>query len=213
MNDPMMHMTVMPGWLRTVFAVAMCGVLAVHLWHARTMAGQRRWWHVGHCFMAAGMVVMYAVPLMTMPALQGAGAALFAALTASSAVATSALRRSEGVLNPLWVASGLDMLAMTYMLLPHGARVGAITGVFVVYLLVQTVAWAFGLWDRAPAFRSPAPTVLDVPPEGRLAGTGTNGALRTGTTVAVGLTAHSTPAVRTSLALMTAAMATMLAAM
>lgn len=214
----MSHMTVLPGWLRAVLAVVLFGVFVVHLWHSATMPGQRRWWHVGHTLMAAGMALMYAVPMMTVPTLRDGMAVVFAAMTVVSTGTALLLRRREGVLNPLWTASALDMLAMTYMLLPHSARIGVVTTVFVLYLAVQTVAWAFGLWDRAPALRpaadrtshapaldTPGATVLDVPPEQPGRDSSDGGPL--------GLTAHSTPAVRVSLGAMAASMAVMLVAM
>lgn len=204
-----MNMTLLPDRLRVVLAVVLCGVLVVHLWHARTMTGQRRWWHLGHTAMAAGMALMYAVPMMGLPALQGGVAALFAASTVVSAGAAVLLRREEGVLNPLWVASALDMLAMTYMLLPHGTRLGAVTAVFVLYLTVQAVAWLLGLWDRIPVVRTavlPGRAATALAP-GSLADGPAGGVMATAGSV--GLTAHSTPVVRASLAVMAASMAGM----
>lgn len=194
-------MPLLPSWLRLAWTAVLCGVLVLHLVHAWAMPGQRRWWHAGHTVMAAGMVVMYLLPHLTR---QVPGAALFAVLTASSAGAAIVFRYREGVLNPLWVASAVDMLAMTYMLLPAAVRPAWLTGVFVTYLTVQVGMWALGLWDRTPAFHRSGgaePAVLDVPPS------------NAAPTAVVGLRAHSTPTVRLSLAAMTASMAYMLVAM
>lgn len=197
----MMSMPLLPSWLRLVWAAALCAVLVLHLVHAWAMTGQRRWWHAGHTLMAAGMTLMYLLPAMTHRPLYTAGTVLFAALTVTLAGATAAFRHREGVLNPLWVTSAADMLVMGYMMLPATARPGWLTSVLVGYLTIQVVVWALGLWDRAPAFRSPAPAVLDVP-----ANTSGAGGVAT-------MTAHSAPTVRISLAVMAASMAYMLVAM
>lgn len=198
-----MSMPLLPEWLRAAWVVALCGVTALHLWHAWSMHGQRRLWHAGHTVMAVGMALMYLLPAMSHPTLYEGGRTVFGALTVLLVVSTVLLRRREGLFNPLWVAAAVDMLVMTYMLLPAGTRPVALTGVFVLYLGAQAVAWALGLWDRAPAYRSTAPTPAGGPGTPSAGGTGAG----------VGLVAHSTAAVRVSLAVMAVSMAYMLAIM
>jgi hypothetical protein len=46
--DSMMNMPLLPVWVRAVWAVALVAVALVHAWHARSMSGQPRWWHIVH---------------------------------------------------------------------------------------------------------------------------------------------------------------------
>lgn len=191
MSDPWL-----PGWLRVVWAVLLVTVAALHLGHVVVMSGQRRCWHAAHTAMAAGMAVMYLLPRMGHLGLYRAGLVLFVVAALALVVVTAESRRREGVVNPLWVASTLDMVIMVYMLLP--SRLAALTGLFVVYLAGQTVAWALGLWSRVPLL-SPVP----------VGGRGVAGSR----SVAVGLTAASSAVVLGTLAVMSAGMAYMLVAM
>ncbi|MEU7401887.1 DUF5134 domain-containing protein [Streptomyces sp. NPDC044948] len=192
----MTTMPLMPGWARALWAVALAGVVLVHVRHAWVLPGQRRWWHVGHTVMALGMAAMYLLPRMAHSGLYVAGVMLFTAVTVTEAAATVWHRRREGVLNPLWVSSTTDKLAMTYMLLSPAVRPAVLAYAFVVYAAGQALAWGLALWDRAPVLRQPAPAAASA----------------FGRPVArVGLGAHSTPVTRTSLAVMAAGMAYMLA--
>ena len=203
-----MEMPFLPEWLRVVWALLMLAAVVAHAAHVRTMSGQRQWWHVSHTAMAAGMTLMYLVPMMSAPTTYRVGMVLFASGTLAMAAVTVWLRRREGVLNPLWIASGVDMLAMTYMLLPMGSHVAAVSYVFVVYLVASALAWTGGLWKRAPAFRQPLAV-----------GAGAGGEQVTtteapsGNGAAVGLTADCTADVPVTLAVMAAGMAYMLAVM
>ncbi|HVV11998.1 MAG TPA: DUF5134 domain-containing protein [Amycolatopsis sp.] len=194
-----MRNPLLPEWLRLVWAVLLVVVAFAHLRHVVTMRGQRRWWHIGHTLMAAGMAAMYLLPRMDHQALYRSGLALYVVVAVALAATTAAHWRREAVVNPLWVASTLDVVVMVYMLLP--VRTPTVSGVFVVYLAGQAVAWALGLWSRVPALRP-------VPADGT-AGTEPGGSA----TVAVGLTAHSSPIVLSTLAVMAASMAYMLIAM
>jgi hypothetical protein len=216
---PAMSMPLLPQWLRIVWAVALAGVLLVHVWHAWSVPGQPRWWHIGHIIMALGMMGMYLVG-MAHTGLSRAGVVLFAVMTAALATTAVVFRRRERVLNPLWVASAVDTLAMTYMLLPPAAQPTGVRWVFIAYLACQTLAWALGLWDRVPVFQ-PAPSALGpVPATRATATTGRVQAVATAMAIpaqsgdrVLGLTAHCTPAIRVSLAVMAASMAYMLAVM
>jgi hypothetical protein len=87
---------------------------------------------------------------------------------------------------------------MAYLLLP--ARESVLTAVFVAYLVAQMVAWALGLWSRVPVLAA-------VPVEGTSAG-GSEAR-----SAVVELTAHTSPVVLATLAVMAASMAYMLTAM
>jgi hypothetical protein len=55
-----MHtMSMLPGWVRLVWVIALAVAAAVHIWHSATMTGQPRWWHGAHTLMALGMIAMY----------------------------------------------------------------------------------------------------------------------------------------------------------
>lgn len=193
-----MSMPLLPDWMSFAWAAVLAGVLAVHAWHAWSMRAQCRWWHLGHTAMAAGMLAMYLDPDMANPVLHRVDPVVFALVAVAEAGAAVVFRRREGVLNPLWASAAVDGLIMAYMLVfPMDGPV-LVTCVLVAYLAVQVVAWAFGLWGRAPALRSAV-----------AAGT----APGTARSVAgVGLLADSAPSVRASLAAMAAGMAYMLLA-
>lgn len=212
-----MSMPLLPQWLRIMWAVALAGVALLHVWHVWSIPGQPRWWHGGHIIMALGMMGMYLLG-MSHPSLYWVGVVLFAVLTVALGTTAVVFRRREGVLNLLWVASGVDMLAMTYMLLPLAAQPADVSWVFVTYLACQMLAWTLGLWDRAPMLQpAAAASVASAPATTPTSRVGQ--ALRPAPTVpgsgdrVVGLTAHCTPAIRVSLAVMAASMAYMLAVM
>ncbi|MGH3827111.1 MAG: DUF5134 domain-containing protein [Pseudonocardiaceae bacterium] len=210
-----MSMPLLPQWLRVVWALALAGVVLVHVSHAWFLPGQGRWWHTGHIIMALGMIGMYLLG-MTHPGLSWAGVALFGVLTLALATTAVVCGRREAALNPLWVVSAVDMLAMTYMLLPPATRPTVVNWVFVAYLACQVLAWALGLWDQVPALQ-PAPAALGSVPVTTPATERVHSAppatvipAHSGDRV-LGLTAHCTPAIRVSLAVMAASMAYMLA--
>jgi Domain of unknown function (DUF5134) len=206
--DSMMNMSLLPVWVRAAWAVALVAVALVHVWHARSMAGQPRWWHIAHVLMSVGMLAMYAD--MHQRGLSWLIAVVFAAAAVALAVTIGALRGRERRLNPLWVATTIDMLAMVYMgviMLPSVRGPATLTWAFVVYLTGQTLAWAGGLWDRVPALR-PAAAGAAV----RVGGECSN-APAAPTRPTVGLTAHVSIDIRISLAAMAASMAYMLAAL
>ena len=230
MHDEMASMItpLLPLWLRLAWIIALGAIVVTHVGHAVAMPGQRRWWHLGHTAMAAGMALMYLLPRMQHPDLYPAGLVLFALVTLAEATATTVLRRREGVLNPLWMLATLDMLAMTYMLLPPPTRPTWLTTAVVLYLAAQALVWSLGGWDRLPVFRrgSPrrTPTATRVSPNAEPDSVQhpgpapptpltTDPAPENATGPVVGLTAHSTVAVRLTLAVMTASMAYMLAVM
>ncbi|ASU81359.1 DUF5134 domain-containing protein [Actinopolyspora erythraea] len=219
-----MDMPLLPMWLRTVWIVGLCAVVVVHVGHLVALSGQHRAWHAGHTVMATGMALMYLLPRMQHPELYRAGLVLFALVALAQAVTTVALRAREGAVNPLWLLSTVDMLAMVYMLLPPATRPDWLNWVFVVYLACQAVAYGLGTWDRLPVFTSRAPTSV-------AAGAATAAPEHTrdhehtvtpltaepapdpAAGPVVGLVAHSSLGVRVTLAVMAASMAYMLAVM
>lgn len=205
---PSMASSMLPEWLRLAWAALLGVVVVVHIGHAVAMSEQRRWWHVGHTIMAAGMALMYLLPGMRYPALHQAGLVLFALLSVGFAAAVVILRRREGILNPLWVASALDLAAMTYMFAPPSSWLVPSTYALVFYLGVQAVAWAVGWWSRVPIVSPVAPLAADAVSAG-----GGEVVPADDRAEAVGLRATSSPSVRATLAVMAASMAYMLAAM
>lgn len=212
-----MSMPLLPQWLRIVWALALAGVVGLHTGHAWTRPGQGRWWHTGHIIMALGMIGMYLLG-MTYPGLSRAGVVLFAVLTLAVAATAVVVGRREAVLNPLWVASAVDTLVMTYMLLPAAARPAGVSWVLVGYLACQVLAWALGLWDHvavlqpAPAASAPMPVTTPATEQVHAPAPATTNPARSRNRV-LGLTAHCTPGIRVSLAVMAASMAYMLAVM
>src|SRR5699024_3125867 len=157
---------------------------------------------------ALGMAAMYLLPTMSHPGFGRLGLATFAVVSIAVLGATVLHWRREAVVNPLWLATTVDMLAMTYMFLPMSNWIPVITGVLVGYLCLQTIAWATNLWARVPLYAgntttSGTPAVTDGP------GTANSRAF----TSRVGLTAITDGSVRATLAIMAAGMAYMLLAM
>lgn len=224
MPMPTMHMSMplLPLWLQILWSAALLAVVVLHIWHAWHRPGQHRLWHGGHTIMAAGMIWMYlAMPTMGHPSQARAALVLFAVLTAALVVIALVWWRREHVLNPLWIASAADMLAMTYMLIPAMARPAALTWIVVAYLGLQALAWAIGAWARLPLYRpspgepgvsQPAPTTpVSEPPHAPHA-TVTAPAIQAATAARTGLSGRITLDVRITLAIMAASMAYMLAA-
>jgi hypothetical protein len=204
--DSMMNMSLLPVWVRAAWAVALVAVALVHVWHARSMSGQPRWWHIVHVLMSVGMFAMYAD--IHQRGLNWLIAVVFAAAVVALAVTIGVLRGRKRSLNPLWVATTIDMLAMVYMgviMLPSVRGPATLTWVFVVYLAGQTLAWAGGLWDRVPALRPAAAPV-------GVGGESSNASVAP-MRPTVGLTAHVSIDIHISLAAMAASMAYMLAAL
>lgn len=210
-------MPLLPDWLRVVWIVALGVVIVTHVWHAYSRPGQHRWWHAGHIFMAAGMVVMYVPGSMTEPGLSAVGVVLFGGVALTTAVATVVLRRREGALNPLWVVAVVDTLVMAYMWLPAAIRPSLLDYALAAYLGCQLLAWALGLWERDPAIARPPVPAATAPTMAR-AGSGRPTVVRpsaplTYPSAAVGLIAERAPVVRASLAVMAASMSYMLIVM
>lgn len=211
-------MPLLPFWLRVVWVIALAAVALVHLWHVWSMSGQPRWWHGGHALMAVAMMGMYLGDRLTYSSLYLAGAVLFGVVAVLTAAAAVVLRTREGVLNPLWVASAVEMAAMAYMLLPTTVRLSGLTLVLVVYLAGQTLAWILGLWGQVrvlqPVSAVPPPALApSLAPAGAGSAPPTVAASTTSPPRVVGLPVDCAPAIRISLAVMVAAMAYMLAIM
>lgn len=206
MEHMTMSMPLLPDWAQWAWTAVFLGIAVVHVWHAWSMRGQPRWWHLGHTIMAVGMLVMYALPSMNYPGTYRAGLVLFLLVAAAEAAAAIVLRRREGTLNPLWACAVLDKLVMVHMLAfpMHGPVL--LTSALVVYLGLQVLAWSLDLWSRVAVVRpATSEASVAVPAGGPAVAASTQ---RPG----LGLTADGTPAVRISLALMAAGMGHMLVA-
>jgi hypothetical protein len=214
----MMSAGLLPSWLRIVWAAALAGVVVVHAWHALLMPGQRRWWHLTHIVMAVGMALMYLLPRIPYAALYSAGLGLFAVIALVVVTATVVARSREGAVNPIWVATALDYLAMTYMLINPGLRPDWLSYLFVAYLASEIVAWCARLFDRLPVFSHPAVGVAPGGP-GPVKAVEQNPSRRgpvllsAHATPGSGTAGHSDLSVGITLAVMAASMAYMLAVM
>ncbi len=206
----------LPDWLRVIWVVALGVVIVTHLWHAYCRPGQHRWWHAGHIFMAAGMVVMYLPGAMAVPGLFQGGVVLFGGVAVAIAAATAVLRRREGALNPLWLVAAMDELIMAYMWLPAAIRPALLNYALATYLGCQMLAWVLGWWERDPVTARPPvpaaaePTMVRAAP-GRLAASPSAPLARP--PAAVGLIAERAVVIRASLAVMAASMSYMLIVM
>lgn len=198
----------LPGWLRLTWAVLLGAVVIVHIGHAIGVNGQHRWWHVGHTLMAAGMALMYLLPRMAHPGLYEAGLVAFLLLAVAMAAVVALVWRREDVLNPLWVAAAVDLMAMTYMFVPTTSRPAQVTFLLMLYLGSQAVAWLMGLWNRVPNL-SPEPFRVS---DAASANVGEVDSVQRPER-AVGLQATASLSVRSTLAVMAASMAYMLAVM
>ncbi len=188
MPMPTTMLTLLPGWVRVLWIVALAVVAVLHIWHGATTPAQPRWWHGAHTAMALGMIGMYAADPMRQRGLYDVLEVLFAVVAVALVVTAVVVRRRERVLNPLWVVTAVDSAAMSYMaavMLSPSAVPAAVTWVVVAYLAFDTLAWLLDLWGRALASRDRS----------------------------VGLSGHNTLDIRLSLAVMAASMAYMLAAM
>lgn len=209
-----MAMPLLPQWLSVVWILVLLGVVGLHVWHCYTREGQHRWWHLAHTVMALGMIGMYLLPVMAEPELAEAGLRFFGTGAVLLLAVTVLLGRHEGRLNPLWLASALDMVAMAYMFLPGSLRPAGLTWIVVGYLTCEIGAWLANLWAAprlgvaAPQAR-PAAATPGVPATPAAPGAATAVASRR----ELGLSECSALDVRASLALMAASMAYMLAAM
>lgn len=224
MHDHAMSMTLLPTWLGVVLGIVSLLVVVPHIRHVAATVGQHRWWHVGHIVMAIGMARMYLFG-MGPPAVDGISGGLFIAITFIVLVAAVWCRLREGVVNPLWVATALDMAAMAYMHAPASLRPTPVTGVIIVYLVAQAVMWASGAWGRVPVFAIlPEPVPADAVPRFTAdtewsAGSAASGVPSGsgGVTVAPrprpGLSGRKDRGVRFTLTIMSLAMAYMLLAM
>src|SRR5699024_2168037 len=202
----MLSMPLLPPWLTVAWSLALMAVVAIHVHHCRMMTGQVRWWHLMHTAMGIGMVAMYVLPVMSDPILAWGGLGIFAALTAALLLTTIVQFRREGALNPLWLATSIDMAAMTYMFLPMNAQPLLLTWVVIAYLATHTLIWLCDVWARANIF-----TLADSPGEPPLPGGSA------GTAVvqrrSLGLSGKVDLSVRITLAVMAASMGYMLLAM
>lgn len=210
-------MTLLPGWLGITLGIVSLLVVGPHIRHIVTTAGQHRWWHVGHTVMAVGMVQMYLLG-MGNDLVNTIGLTVFALITVIMVVTTVRFWVFEGKMNPLWIATAVDMAAMAYMYAPAGMRPAVVTWLFVVYLVGHAVTWATGAWGRMPVFAVESTVAHAEPVLSSSGSSGTAVASGDGTAAMVarpslGLSGRKDRGVRVTLAVMALLMAYMLAAM
>lgn len=215
-------MALLPTWLGVVLGIMSLLVIVPHITHVLATTGQHRWWHIAHIVMAIGMAQMFLFG-MANPFINGTFAGLFVAITCLLLATTAWSRAREGTVNPLWIATAVDIAAMAYMYAPASARPGPVTWLLIVYLVAQAVAWASGAWGKVPTFAleaSPSAAGSGDDPGWRIDADRTacpEGSGPIGVAVAprprLGLSGRKDPGVRATLAFMALAMAYMLLAM
>ena len=132
---------ILPNWLAVIWMLVFFVIIATHARHVLESAGQRRWWHSGHVFMAIGMAVMFApasVDYFHIPtgfwSLAFANGAI--AILLWMLVQVFAGRGA----NLLWLLMAFDLGAMAYMWSPSGFQ-APITWLLVAYFAAQAVLW------------------------------------------------------------------------
>lgn len=78
-------MPLLPPWLAWIFVTALSVVVLLHLWHAWSMHGHPRLWHLSHILMGSGMIVMYLVPQMGHADLYWGGVVLYGTIAVMAA--------------------------------------------------------------------------------------------------------------------------------
>jgi hypothetical protein len=87
------------------------------------------------------------------------GLVAYAVLAAGVITVLAWLGNQEAALNPIWVASGVDYLAMSYMLIAPEHRPGWLNLLFAAYLAAEALAWLSRGFDRLPTFNRRAAPV------------------------------------------------------
>ena len=116
-------MSIMPGWVRLLWTIALLVVALLHVWHARVQSGQGRWWHGTHVVMALGMAAMYGADSMRQSRLDHWLTAVFAVVTVALVIVIVVVRQRERAVSMRWMATAIDSAAMTYMAAPHALAV------------------------------------------------------------------------------------------
>lgn len=198
MSVPHGATNIVPNWLAVVCTLAFLVILVVHARHAVQTHGQRRFWHTGHVLMAFGMAFMFAPASLDHFNIPGGFWPLLFANAAGVVVAWILFKTLYGQpVNGLWAVLAFDLAVMAYMWSPSG-YVAPITWLLVAYLGIEAVLWATNYYRR-----------LDEHVIIKGVGTNPNGTL-TVTAVQPLVCEHD---LRATMALMTAGMAYMLAAM
>lgn len=188
--------TGIPDAARVLWTVLLCAVIALHGGHAVAQRGAYRWWHAGHILMAAGMVAMF-LPVPMTSTTNDVGVLVYSCAAAGAVGYTGLSRDRTGIVDSVWLLSTVDMLVMVYMFLAPGSTPALLDNVLIGYLGLATVLWLTGVLPRWTGRRTAVAQASG----------------GTATAVRADLVLHCTPAVRTTLAVMTASMAYMLAAM
>jgi len=131
----------LPGWVEVIGVIAYAVILVLHVWHAWRAGGLGRAWHVGHIVMAIGMIDMFWPGQM--PVGELGGEVVFGTAAALSlAIGAYALAKQDNW--RVWTVSTIDFAGMVYMFAMMSHQVAPLTLVFVVWSILEAVAWASG---------------------------------------------------------------------
>jgi hypothetical protein len=193
MNGGMMAMSgpdLLPAWVTWLWLIALTAVLVFHCSHFLRMGGQHRWFHASHILMLISMIYMYASMEFSWSWLSATLQAWIFALTSAAILVWMVYRVvKKQPFSYLWILALIMQAAMFYMWLPNWIAV--LTWILVVYFALETVAWLLGLINDTKG----------------------NGAVGPGDKQHVVHLAHPSVLANVSMAIMTASMAYMFAAM
>jgi uncharacterized protein DUF5134 len=132
---------ILPSWLAVVWTLAFFVVVAIHARHVLESAGQRRYWHSGHVFMAIGMAFMFAPASVDHFDIPTGFWSLAFANCAIAVLLWMLVQAFAGRgTNLLWLLLAFDFAAMAYMWSPAGFQ-APITWLLVTYFAAQAALW------------------------------------------------------------------------
>ncbi len=142
MSAPHGATNILPNWLAVVWTLVFLVILGVHARHVMQTHGQRRLWHTGHVLMAFGMAFMFAPGSLDHFNIPNGFWPLLFANAAGVVVAWILVKTLYGQpVNGLWAVLAFDLAAMAYMWSPSG-YVAPITWLLVAYFGIEAVLWA-----------------------------------------------------------------------
>lgn len=148
MSAPHGATNILPNWLAVIWTLVFLVILVVHARHVMQTHGQRRYWHAGHVLMALGMVFMFAPGSLDHFNIPNGFWPLLFANAAGVVVAWILVRILYGQpVNGLWGVLAFDLAAMAYMWSPSG-YVAPITWLLVAYFGIEAVLWATNEYRR-----------------------------------------------------------------
>ena len=140
------EMSLMPQWLALLWTLVLLAVVVSHGRHLLASSGERRFWHASHVLVAVGMAFMFAPPSIGHISIPPLAWQLIFANAGGIVLAVLLGRVLEGSsTNVLWLASAIELPAMTYMWL--GQTVVVLSWLFACYFVVLAAFWVLGV-DR-----------------------------------------------------------------